>query len=163
MALHKPLRSPSHDPPQRPLIPPHSVVDILGRDLAERGHECAMLHGGKDQVDRERALASFKAGEFSVLLATDVAGRGLDIPDVATVVNFDMPAEIDKYQHRIGRTGRAGKSGKAITFVTEEDALILPALKAYLEATGQPVPPDLAARASGEGGRKQDKVQFARK
>ena len=120
-----------------------------------------MLHGGKDQAERERALASFKAGEFSILLATDVAGRGLDIPDVATVVNFDMPAEIDKYQHRIGRTGRAGKSGKSVTFVTDDDRDVLPALKAYLEATGQPVPQELAVRATGEP--RKERVQYAKK
>lgn len=137
--------------------------DVVGRDMEARGLNCVVLHGGKDQSDREGALASFKAGEHDILLATDVAGRGLDIPDVATVVNYDMPSEIDKYTHRIGRTGRAGKSGKAITFLVEEDAPVLPALKAYLEATGQSVPPELAQKASGEGGPRRDKIQYAKK
>jgi hypothetical protein len=66
--------------------------------------------------------AAFKSGEFDTLIATDVAGRGLDIPDVAVVINYDMPSEIDRYQHRIGRTGRAGKTGKATTFVVEDDS-----------------------------------------
>ena len=129
--------------------------------MESRGLNCTTLHGGKEQSDRERALAAFKAGEHEILLATDVAGRGLDIPDVATVINFDMPAEIDKYQHRIGRTGRAGKSGKAITFVTDDDTSVLPALKAYLEATGQTVSQELAARASGEP--RREKVQYSKK
>ena len=136
-------------------------ADVVGRDLEGRGFNCVVLHGGKDQSDREGALAAFKAGEHDILLATDVAGRGLDIPDVATVVNYDMPAEIDKYSHRIGRTGRAGKSGKAVTFVTDEDAGVLPELVKYLQATGQDVPKELEARASGEP--RKERVQFARK
>jgi ATP-dependent RNA helicase DDX23/PRP28 len=131
--------------------------DIIGRDLESHGFSCAVLHSGKQQEIREEALADFKAGAFEILIATDVAGRGLDIPNVAHVVNYDMSSDIDRYTHRIGRTGRAGKTGKATTFVTEEDATVLPALKAYLEATGQAVPPEIASRAAaaeqpGRGG-----------
>ena len=136
-------------------------ADVVGRDLEHKGMSCVVLHGGKDQSDREGALAAFKAGEYEILLATDVAGRGLDIPDVATVVNYDMPSEIDKYQHRIGRTGRAGKTGRAITLLTDEDQGVMSDLKAYLEATGQTVPTELANRASGKEPR--DRVQYAKK
>lgn len=72
-----------------------------------------------------------------------------------------MPSEIDRYTHRIGRTGRAGKSGKAVTFITDDDEAVLPALKAHLEATKQPVPPELAQRASGT--ERREKVQYAKK
>lgn len=98
-----------------------------------------------------QALASFKAGEAEVLVATDVAGRGLDIPDVAQVINYDMPSDIDRYTHRIGRTGRAGKTGNAVTFLTDDDSGVFVDLKAYLEATGQAVPPDLAGKAAAAG------------
>jgi ATP-dependent RNA helicase DDX23/PRP28 len=135
--------------------------DVIARELEDKGFNCTVLHSGKTQDLREDALAEFKAGTFDVLIATDVAGRGLDIPDVAQVINYDMPSEIDRYTHRIGRTGRAGKTGKAVTFLTEDDMGVIPALKAYLDATGQPVPPDVAARASGEA--PKSKVQFARK
>ena len=135
--------------------------DVVARDIEGAGFAVVVLHSGKAQDAREGALADFKAGTFDVLVATDVAGRGLDIPDVAQVVNYDMPSEIDRYTHRIGRTGRAGKSGKATTLLTEDDAPTLPALKAYLEATGQPVPPELAQRASGHD--RPERVQHARR
>ena len=75
-----------------------------------------------------------------MLIATDVAGRGLDIPNVAHVINYDMPLKIDNYCHRIGRTGRAGKSGIATTFLTDHDEEVFYDLKAYLESTGANVP-----------------------
>lgn len=136
--------------------------DIIGRDLEEKGFLCVVLHGGKAQEEREDALAEFKSGAYDILIATDVAGRGLDIPDVAQVINYDMPPEIDRYTHRIGRTGRAGKAGKAVTFFTDDDSAVLPALKQYLESTGQQVPPELAQRATGTEG-KRDKIQYAKK
>ena len=77
------------------------------------------LHGSwcvQDQ--REAGLAGFREDKYNVLVATDVAGRGIDVPDVAAVINYDMPHSIEQYTHRIGRTGRAGKSGFAITFLT---------------------------------------------
>ena len=80
---------------------------------------CGVLHGGKTQDQREAALENYKRGTFRILIATDVAGRGLDIPDVAHVVNFDMPLKIENYSHRIGRTGRAGKDGVASTLLTD--------------------------------------------
>ena len=70
------------------------------------------------QDQREAGLAGFRAEQYNVLVATDVAGRGIDVPDVAAVINYDMPHSIENYTHRIGRTGRAGKSGYAVTFLT---------------------------------------------
>jgi len=85
-----------------------------------------------------------------VLVATDVAGRGLDIPDVSQVINYDMPNKIENYCHRIGRTGRAGKEGLATTFITEGDDEVMFDLKAYLESTDAVVPPGLARHPSAQ-------------
>lgn len=92
-------------------------VQKLTAQLAERGFRTAAIHGNKNQNQRQRALQQFKKGEIQVLLATDVASRGLDIQDVSHVINYDMPATMEDYIHRIGRTGRAEKKGKAITFI----------------------------------------------
>ncbi|RYY35201.1 DEAD/DEAH box helicase, partial [archaeon] len=135
--------------------------DVVARDIENKGFRCVVLHSGKSQDVREDALAEFKSGGYDVLVATDVAGRGLDIPDVAQVINYDMPSEIARYTHRIGRTGRAGKSGQAMTFFTDADAPMLPDLKAYLESTEQDVPHDLAVRASGDKSR--ENVRYAKK
>jgi ATP-dependent RNA helicase RhlE len=89
----------------------------LTDELVRRGIRAAVIHGNKSQGQRQKALEQFKTNQISVLLATDVASRGLDIPDVTHVINYDMPATYDDYVHRIGRTGRAGKKGIALTFV----------------------------------------------
>jgi superfamily II DNA/RNA helicase len=89
----------------------------LTDELIRRGIRAAVIHGNKSQGQRQKALEQFKNNQVSVLLATDVASRGLDIPDVSHVINFDMPASYDDYVHRIGRTGRANKKGKALTFL----------------------------------------------
>jgi hypothetical protein len=77
-----------------------------------------VLHGGRSQDQRELAIKGFRDDTYNILIATDVAGRGIDVPDVALVINYDMPHQIEPYTHRIGRTGRAGKKGTAITFLT---------------------------------------------
>lgn len=92
-------------------------IQRLTNDLITRGFRASAIHGNKNQNQRQRALQQFKTNQIQVLLATDVASRGLDIEDVTHVVNYDMPASMDDYIHRIGRTGRAGKRGVALTFV----------------------------------------------
>lgn len=92
-------------------------VQKLSTQLAERGFRTAAIHGNKNQNQRQKALQQFKRGDIQVLLATDVASRGLDIQDVTHVINYDMPATMEDYIHRIGRTGRADKKGKALTFI----------------------------------------------
>lgn len=89
----------------------------LTDELIRRGIRAAVIHGNKSQGQRQKALEQFKNNQVSVLLATDVASRGLDIPDVSHVINFDMPSNFDDYVHRIGRTGRANKKGIALTFI----------------------------------------------
>ena len=92
-------------------------VEKLSKILAERGFKVESIHGNKNQSGRQRALGLFKDSRIQVLIATDVAARGLDIANVSHVINFDIPATYEDYVHRIGRTGRAGKKGKAYTFV----------------------------------------------
>lgn len=93
-------------------------VQRLADNLSKQGIPAVAIHGNKSQSQRERALKSFKRGEINVLVATDVAARGLDIPNVSHVINFDQPKAYEDYVHRIGRTGRAGKRGNALTFIT---------------------------------------------
>merc|ERR1719493_35734 len=95
------------------------AADTLEIALYNAGVKVTAIHGDRSQQEREEALAAFKSGANPVLVATDVAARGLDIPNVALVVNFDMPKALDDYVHRIGRTGRAGRKGVAIAFVNE--------------------------------------------
>ncbi|HEY4508117.1 MAG TPA: DEAD/DEAH box helicase, partial [Candidatus Paceibacterota bacterium] len=92
-------------------------VEKLSRLLAERGIKAESIHGNKNLSRRRRALDLFKQNHAQVLVATDVAARGLDIDDISHVINFDLPASYDDYVHRIGRTGRGEKKGKALTFV----------------------------------------------
>lgn len=92
-------------------------VDQLNRELASRGFQVGSIHGNKTQGQRKRVLESFKRDEIKILLATDVASRGLDIDNVTHVINYDLPETYDDYVHRIGRTGRGDKKGKALTFI----------------------------------------------
>jgi superfamily II DNA/RNA helicase len=92
-------------------------VQKLSDELVKRGFRAGAIHGNKSQNHRQKVLDQFKKGEIKILLATDVASRGLDIPDVTHVINYEMPENMESYVHRIGRTGRAEKKGKAITFV----------------------------------------------
>ena len=92
-------------------------VQKLADSLSALGNSTEAIHGNKSQPQRQRALRAFKEGRVKVLVATDVAARGLDIPGVSHVINFDQPNTYNDYIHRIGRTARAGKQGKALTFV----------------------------------------------
>ncbi|KRX37619.1 putative ATP-dependent RNA helicase DDX23 [Trichinella murrelli] len=120
-------------------------ADLLARGLEKLGFNPCALHGGKGQDARDYALASLKDGSKDILVATDVAGRGIDIKDVSLVLNYDMAKSIEDYTHRIGRTGRAGKSGKAITFLTKEDNQVFYDLKQLLlESPVSSCPAELA-------------------
>ncbi|HEY0965680.1 MAG TPA: C-terminal helicase domain-containing protein, partial [Candidatus Saccharimonadales bacterium] len=92
-------------------------VQRLSDKLEKHGISSQAIHGNKSQGQRTRALRAFANDEATVLVATDVAARGLDIPNVSHVINYDTPQTYDDYVHRIGRTGRGGKSGKALTFI----------------------------------------------
>lgn len=96
-------------------------VDMVCSQLADRGYRCSKIHGGMEQDDRLIAMKRFKRGEFTYLVATDVAARGIDVENISLVINYDIPFEREVYVHRTGRTGRAGQTGKAITFVTSTE------------------------------------------
>ena len=97
------------------------MVDTLEERLTKYDYKVESIHGDMPQIKREKVLANFKNGTIDLLIATDVAARGLDIDDVTYVINYDMPDDIDTYIHRIGRTGRAGREGTAVSFVTSEE------------------------------------------
>jgi ATP-dependent RNA helicase DeaD len=96
-------------------------VQRLAKTLAGRGVNATAIHGEMTQSARLKALEAFARGKTRVMVATNVAARGLDLPDVSHVINFDMPEDVDTYVHRVGRTARAGRSGEAITFIGEHD------------------------------------------
>jgi len=132
-------------------------VDDIHEYLLLKGIDAAAIHGGLDQSARVAAIADFKRGAKDVLVATDVASKGLDFPDIQHVINYDMPKEIEDYVHRIGRTGRCGKTGIATTFINREcNETTLLDLKHLLREAKQKIPPvlntlDDAASASGVG------------
>ncbi|ARQ01979.1 DEAD/DEAH box helicase [Pseudorhodoplanes sinuspersici] len=121
-------------------------VALLHRSLVKHGFNAVALHGDLDQSTRTAALDKFRKGEADLLIASDVAARGLDIPDVSHVLNFDVPFHADDYVHRIGRTGRAGKTGVAYTIVTSADHKSVLAIEKLM---GQAIPtgPEMAAKS----------------
>ncbi len=108
----------------------------LARQLSGMGYEAIALQGSMSQSQRDRAMDGFRHGRFDVLVATDVAARGIDVAEVARVINFDMPTTPEAYTHRIGRTGRSGHGGRAYTFVCEDD---LAAVRALERQLGKPI------------------------
>lgn len=121
-------------------------VDEIHEYLLVKGVEAVSIHGGKDQEERNEAIKLYKEGLKDVLVATDIAAKGLDFPDIQHVINFDMPKEIENYVHRIGRTGRCGKTGVATTFINKDvEESILLDLKHLLIEAKQRVPPVLQA------------------
>jgi len=108
----------------------------VAEHLQRAGIDAEAIHGNKSQNARERALGRFRTGDLHVLVATDLASRGIDIDDISHVINYDIPVDPESYVHRIGRTARAGRSGSAITFCTREDR---PTLTRIERLTGQPL------------------------
>src|SRR4029079_19590452 len=101
----------------------------LARQLADRGVNATCLQGNLSQNERRRAIDGFRAGRYSVLVATDIVARGIDIESVSHVINYDAPDTVDAYTHRIGRTGRATRTGEAITLVTGADVAFVRTLE----------------------------------
>jgi len=127
----------------------------LAQQLARDGIEADAIHGNKSQSARTRALAGFKAGQVRVLVATDIAARGLDIEELPHVVNFDLPHVPEDYVHRIGRTGRAGSSGEAISLVSQEDRPLLADIERLLRRRlEQQVVPGFEAGSAPRGASK---------
>jgi len=130
-------------------------ADFLEDVLCREGFPASSIHGDKTQRDRELALRDFKAGRTPILVGTDVAARGLDIPNVLHVINFDLPRQISDYVHRIGRTGRAGNTGFAMSFICDKNRNIIRELIDLLVENGQDVPSwmeNMCAYSGGFGG-----------
>lgn len=123
------------------------AVDSLEDFLLDRNIQCGSIHGDRQQREREDALRWFRSGRKPVLVATAVMARGLDIPNVTQVINFDLPGDIDDYVHRIGRTGRAGNVGKAVSFFNGNNRNIAKSLIQLLKESNQEVPHFLSAYA----------------
>ncbi|KAM7360860.1 putative ATP-dependent RNA helicase DDX43 [Cochliomyia hominivorax] len=136
-------------------------ADDLSSDLTLDGYKCQCIHGSRDQADREQAIADITSGEVKILIATDVASRGLDIEDITHVINFDFPRNIEEYVHRVGRTGRAGRTGTSISYITRSDWGMAPELITILEEANQHVPEelrDMATRFAKMKERKNDEM-----
>jgi ATP-dependent RNA helicase RhlB len=116
-------------------------TEIVARRLEINGIDCEFIMGDLPQVKRLKIIEDVKAGKTRFLVATDVAARGLDIDDLAMVINYDLPVEAENYVHRIGRTARAGKSGKAVSLASEQDVYELPAIERYI---GKKIPSAIA-------------------
>lgn len=106
----------------------------LHRQLERDGYRASLLHGGKTQAQRNKALAAFAGGRTRILVATNVAARGIDVPNVSHVINYDLPEDVDTYVHRIGRTARAGKEGVAATLVADNEVREFDKIKRRLSA-----------------------------
>jgi ATP-dependent RNA helicase RhlE len=109
-----------------------SRAKSLAEQLNRIGHKVTSLHGNLTQQKRKQSLDGFRDGRYEVMIATDIAARGIDVTRISHVINYDMPATADAYTHRIGRTGRAMKTGDAFTFITGQDAELLRSLKKLL-------------------------------
>lgn len=125
--------------------------DQLQRSLRIEGYPSKCIHGDKTQDERDHALEEFRNGKSPILVATDVAARGLDVKDVRVVINFDMPNGVEDYIHRIGRTGRAGAKGLSVSFFTAKSSRMASALVNILTEAKQTVPPKLQEMAGGGG------------
>jgi len=135
------------------------ACDYLAQELGKRGWPVAPIHGDKDQRQRDAVLKDFRAGKIPILIATDVAARGLDITDVEYVINYDFPSTLEDYVHRIGRTARGDRKGTAYSLITRQHGKHVRGLCEIMRKAGQDVPPEVEALASsggyGGGGRRR--------
>jgi ATP-dependent RNA helicase DDX3X len=127
--------------------------DYIEDVLCSKGFPACSIHGDKSQREREESLRAFKRATTPVMVATDVASRGLDIPNVTQVVNYDLPNNIDDYVHRIGRTGRAGNTGAALSFINEKNSGVSRELRDLLDENEQEVPTWLNQMCESSGNR----------
>ena len=107
---------------------------FLAEDLDKKGFRVAPLQGNMSQNKRKQAISGFKSGKYDILVATDIASRGIDVSEVTHVINFDMPGTVDTYIHRIGRTGRAASTGEAFTFCTRDDEPLIKKVERVLKS-----------------------------
>merc|ERR1712039_385922 len=126
--------------------------DTLTREMRLDGWPALCIHGDKKQEELDWVLKEFKSGKSPILVATDVASRGLDVKDIKYVINYDFPNQIEDYIHRVGRTGRAGATGSSYTFFTQDKFRHANDLINVLKEANQPVPDELAKLGGGGGG-----------
>ena len=117
--------------------------DSLTRSMRVEGWPALAIHGDKDQSERDWVLNEFRSGKSPIMIATDVAARGIDVKDIKYVINYDFPGTLEDYVHRIGRTGRAGAAGTAYSFFTAGDFKLARKLVKVLSEAGQEVPVQL--------------------
>ena len=138
-----------HYQPQRSIVFVNTkrCGELLDDYLQANGHKTALLSGDVPQEKRQRLLNDFQENRVNLLIATDVAARGLHIPDVSHVINYDLPQDVEDYVHRIGRTARFGASGEAISFICEEYAYSMPDIEDFIgeKIPVQPIAPELLA------------------
>mmetsp|Transcript_13119 Transcript_13119/g.25777 ORF Transcript_13119/g.25777 Transcript_13119/m.25777 type:complete len:263 (+) Transcript_13119:1338-2126(+) len=127
-------------------------ADMLTRAMRTTGFGALCIHGDKKQEERDWVLSDFKSGRSPIMVATDVASRGLDVKDIRVVINYDFPSQIEDYIHRIGRTGRAGATGTAYSFFTSDRFRMARDLIKVLREAGQSVPSELEQIAATMGG-----------
>merc|ERR1712066_672239 len=127
-------------------------ADELTREMRLDGLPALCMHGDKKQEERDWVLQEFKEGKSPILVATDVAARGIDVKDIKYVINYDFPMQIEDYVHRVGRTGRAGATGSSYTFFTADKAKMAKDLIAVLREASQPVPEELERLVDNGGG-----------
>jgi ATP-dependent RNA helicase RhlB len=134
-----------HEQPQSAVIFCNTKkhTEIIAKRLKLNGYDCEFIIGDLPQVKRLKIIDDVKAGKIKILAATDVAARGLDIENLAMVINYDLPSEAENYVHRIGRTARAGKTGKAFSLASEHDVYELPAIERYI---GKKIPSEIPCR-----------------
>uniref|UniRef100_T1JNX3 RNA helicase n=1 Tax=Strigamia maritima TaxID=126957 RepID=T1JNX3_STRMM len=128
-----------------------AIADHMASELIINGINCQSIHGDREQSDREQAIEDLKTGDVKILVATDVASRGIDIKDVTHIFNYDFPRNIEEYVHRVGRTGRAGRSGESITLMTRGDWAHAKELIAIMVEANQDVPVELQDMAERHG------------
>ena len=130
--------------------------DNLTRQLRQDGWPALSIHGDKSQNERDWVLREFKTGKHPIMIATDVAARGLDVKEIKAVINYDMPSCAEDYVHRIGRTGRAGAEGLSFSFFTSTNAKLARQIVGILQEAGQVIPQELrqfaATNRGGSGG-----------
>jgi ATP-dependent RNA helicase DDX43 len=136
-----------------------STADTLSCDLILKNISCQSIHGDREQCDREQALEDFKESYVKILIATDVASRGIDMKDITCVFNYDFPHNMEEYVHRVGRTGRAGRTGKSITLMTRQDWKNAKELIEILQEGGQEVLPELIDMAERYEAMKRRKME----
>jgi len=145
------LNNGGFSPPIIIFVNQKKTADMVAKDISRTGWNTSTLHSGKNQEQREAALAALRSGDSDVLVATDLAGRGIDVQDVSLVINYQMAGTIEAYVHRIGRTGRAGKTGVAITFLTNDDDEVMYDLKNEISKSPiSKVPPELTRHEAAQ-------------